>query len=223
MQPEKKDNSRNILLGIILFLLLTCSFLGYKWKQNSDNYESSTSYISSLNDTLRHLKNGVVEIPQVQVTIEAFQNIVNERNDLQKQLLQAKIKSRNVSSLSNIVTGIELEKPIFIRLDIDTSVYEFNCINFSVDSPNYFINGKIFKEKIEFDNINFPDSISFITYTKRHLFNKDEYNASVRHSNNLIKTTGLMNITIKEKKPFWDRRAYFIGAGIVGGFLLFHK
>ncbi len=228
MQLDKKHK---LFLGIIIILLLFVSFMGYEWKKSIDDLKSANDYIASANDTLRHLKNGVVQIPEIQITQEEFKNIVEQRNDLQKQLLSAKIKIKNVSHISDIQTKIELDKPISIPLtrneegidlisdnDCCTDTSNFNC-----DSLYYSIHGQVSRSVVRFDSINFPDSISHIDYIKTHFFSKDEYGTTVKHSNKYIKTVGLMSFNIKEEKKWWDRRGYFYIAGILSTIIILHK
>lgn len=218
----------------IVALLLLLSFIGWKYRGELANSESKGDYISSLNDTIRHLSNRVTEISAISVTKESFEEIVNNNKFLKKELTEAKIKIKNVKSMSGVVSDINLDKPIVVPFNADLSKLDttlkmkltfssFKPITFGVDSQDYSIHGMIHKNYIQFDSISFRDSLSLITNIKKHLFARDEYNVTTRHSNKKVFTKGLMNITIKEEKPIWDRRAYFIIGGIVGGYFLFHK
>jgi hypothetical protein len=76
---------------------------------------------------------------------------------------------------------------------------------------------------VVFSTISFPDSISILTADKKHLFRKNEFIVSVSHSNPLVKTTGIQNLTISEERKWWRSAWIEAGVGFLGGVFLTHQ
>jgi len=209
-----------LFLGCIIALFISIR----KCNSNAENYNGSQNYIASLNDTLQHLKNGVVQKPVIEVTKDAFENIVKERDDLQQALKAANIKANNVRSFTGVITGTDIgSKPIEIKIHDTLPCPDFEPVPFKAMDKNYLITGKLGKGTLWFDTINFPDSISIITATRSHLFKKNEYNVLVRHSNPMVKTLGAMNLTITEPRKWYTSGWAKAGAGFVAGSYLTYR
>lgn len=213
-----------IKTGALIVALLLLFFVGYKWRAAVDAYGGAQSYISSLNDTLTHLKNGVVQKPAIVINSQGFEDLVKERNDLKAQLVAAKIKAKNVTGFSTVSTGIDVgSKPIIAKLDDSIPCPDFKPIPFNVDSQYYYISGNVGKGSVSFDSINFPDSLSIITAHRNHLFRKDEYVVLTKHSNPMVKTIGLEQFTITEDRKWWQTWWFKAGAGFAAGSYLTYK
>lgn len=224
MTPENKILFDRIKTGALIVALLLLFFVGYKWRAAVDAYGGAQSYISSLNDTLVHLKNGVVQKPAIVINSHGFEDLMKERDDLKAQLSAAKIKAKNVTGFSTVSTGIDVGgKPIVAQLADSIPCPDFKPIPFSVDSQYYSISGKVGKGSVLFDTINFPDSLSVITAHRNHLFRKDEYVVLTKHSNPMVKTLGLEHFTITEDKKWWQSGWLKLGVGFAAGSWITYK
>lgn len=208
--------------GAILGLALALLFSVRSCRDNAANYDASAAYLASLNDTITYLKNGIAQKPAVEVTPEMFEAIVAQNRTLQKALDDAKLKGKNVQTVTQIVNKISIDT-ILVAFKDTIPCDNFPPIPFGVDSQYYSIAGLVKKSGIVFTTINFPDSISIITATKPHLFKKNEFLVSVGHSNPLIKTIGLTNLTVTEQRKWW-RSGWIRGlVGFAGGIYVSQK
>lgn len=224
MIQERRRLIEKVKTGTIGLFLLLLALFGFKYRALMDKAAGNASYIASLNDTLTHLKNGVVQKPAIVMNSQGFEDLMKERDDLKKQLAAAKIKAKNVTSFSSVSTGIDLgSKPIIAELKDSIPCPEFKPIAFDVDSQYYQISGMVNKRSIEFDTINFPDSLSIFTAHRNHLFRKDEYVVLTKHSNPKVKTLGLESFTIKENSKWWESGWLKIGFGAALGSYLTYK
>lgn len=224
MTQENKKLFDRIKTGALIVALLLLFFVGYKWRAAVDAYGGAQSYISSLNDTLTHLKNGVVQKPVIVMNSQGFEDLMKERDDLKAQLVAAKIKAKNVTGFSTVTTGVDIgSKPIVAQLADSIPCPDFKPIPFKVDSQYYAISGIVGKGSLRFDTINFHDSLSIITAYRNHLFRKDEYVVLTKHSNPMVKTLGLETFTIKENRKWWQSGWIKVGVGFVAGSYLTYR
>lgn len=214
----------NILLGIVIILLLV--FGG--WLCNSRNhykqsFEDSKDYISSLKDTLHYSKDSLIASKRSNIlNYDLFEKVVSERDDLKKELAKAKVKPKNVSNLTSIVSHIEGKDSIIVRHE-KIPCPEFKAIPFVADSQFYYIVGKIDSSSITFNKIDFPDSLTLITSTKHFLFKQNETSISAQHSNKYIRTTSLESFNLREQPKWWEKRWIYAVAGFGAGYFLFKK
>lgn len=207
-------------LLVVAFIALFISIR--KCGDNSDLYSDSKNYLASLNDTIRYLKNGVAQKLAVEINKDLFISVVRERDDLRKALADAKLKAKNVRTLTQVVTKIETDT-ITIAFHDTLPCPDFIPVPFAVDSQYYDISGLVSKSNITITNVDFPDSTYIITAAKNHLFRKDEFLVSVKHTNPHIKTIGLQNFTIKEKRKWWQNGWLKFGMGLAGGIYFSQK
>lgn len=193
-----------------------------KCRESESHYDSANRWMMSLTDTITHLKNGIAQKPAVVVTQEAFEDIVAQNKTLQKAIKDAEFKVKNVSTITQVITKTYIDT-ISITLHDSIPCNDFIPIAFAIDSAYYSIAGVIKKKSLAFTTINFPDSLSVITAKKKHLFRKNEFIVSVSHSNPLIKTVGITNLTISEQRKWWQSEWLKAGVGFVGGIVVSQK
>lgn len=208
------------LFGCVIALLISINTC----QKHADNEKGSHDYIASLNDTIVHLKNGVVKKKVVQVTKADFENIVKERDDLKKALEIANIKARNVNSFTGITTAIDIGKaPIVAKLKDSIICQDFDSVAFRASNNDYRVSGEVLKGSVRFDTINFPDSVSIITATTSHLFKPSECNVLIKHSNGLVKTVGAVSITVSDERKWWQRGIVKVIASFLAGSYLTYR
>jgi hypothetical protein len=210
---------RILVLALLIILGLTIK----KCSDKSNDYSGIASYTASLSDTIRYLKNGIAKKPAVEITRDVFDEVLKERDDLRAALKKAEIKARNVRSVTSISSKIETE-PITITMH-DTVLKEGDppVFVFDADSTFYHISGMAFNNKLILETIDFPDSMVIITADKPHFFKPNEYFITVSHSNPLIKTTGMENLTIYKPNRWWNSTWAKLGLGVVGGVVISQK
>lgn len=207
------DTIKNVALIIALILL---SFAVRQCSSNADAYKQSKGYLASLNDTITHLKSGVVQKPATEINSDLFMKIVKERDDLQDALAAARLKAKNVRTFTEVVSRIETE-PVTIQLHDTMPCPEFTPIPFAVDSQYYSIRGSVGKSSVTLSKISMVDSMIIFTAEKKHFLRPSDFLLSVKHSNPLIKTTGMQNITIVETRKWWQNPWLKFGAGAIVG------
>ena len=163
------------LIGAVVALLLSIR----QCSTNAESYADSKNYLASLNDTIRYLKNDIAQKPAVEVNGDLFVSIVRERDDLRAALAEAKLKAKNVRSLTQVVTRIETDT-ITIAFHDTLPCPDFVPVAFAVDSQYYNIAGMVGKSAISITKVDFPDSLYVITANKNHLFRKNEFLVSVQ-------------------------------------------
>jgi len=204
---------------IVIALILSIKMCG----DANAKYEDAKDYIENLNDSLIHLKNGVVKQTANEVDKNLLETIVKENSDLKKALSDANIKIKNAKTITRVITKTEIGDPITIRLTDSIPCPAFNPIDFKAENNDYSISGSVNKSSVRISKISFPDSLYVITAYKKHVFKNNEYNVLIKHSNPLIKTVGAMNLTVTDKKRFWDIGWFKIGVGFVAGSFLTYE
>ena len=216
---------QNVKSIIILIVICFCFFSIRKCREHKTSYEESKKYLASLNDTIKYLKNGIAQKPVAEISTDLFNTIVKERDDYKLALEKAKIKPKNVTSITQVVTELKTDT-ITIRFVDTLPCDDFIPIAFEIDTIHYTIKGKVNKSNINIDKINFPDSLYVIAGKKKHFFRKDEYIVSVGHSNPYVRTIGLTNMTIKNEDKWYDSKWLPFGFGILSGMglgIMFYK
>lgn len=183
----------------------------------SGKYEQAKEYIESLNDSLIHLKNGVVSQTANEVNADLFKTIVKENADLKNALSDANVKIKNAKTITRVITNTEVSEPIIIRLTDTIPCPEFKPVDFKAENSDYSIVGSVNNTSVRLSKVSFPDSLYVITAYKKRVFKSNEYNVLIKHSNPLIKTVGAMNLTVEDKKRFWERGWFKIGVGFAAG------
>ena len=220
-----RPTTENIKSVALVAAMVALFFSVRQCGSNAVIAEEEKAYRESLDDTITYLKNGIAQKPAVVVSPEMFRDIVKERDDLRGALIAAQIKAKEVRTFAQVVSKIDLGgSPIVAQLH-DTLLcdWDFSDVGFDVDSAHYQISGFVSPTAVTILKINFPDSLSIITATRRRLFRKDEFLVSVGHSNPLIKTVGLTNLTVSEKRKWWHSGWIRIGVGLVGGIYISQK
>ena len=179
--------------------LYTCN--GYK-QSNTDAY----NYITAVKDTLKYSHDSVLASKRVvEADAQLFKKILEERDDLKAALVKAKIKPSNVSSIATVIS-VSTKKPArdSIVLHHTTILHDtvIRCPE-TIPAP--------------------PDTLSLITSTEYHLFKSNVLKLSATHSDKDIRTIGLENLAIREKHPWWQSGWIKVGAGLIGGYALFHR
>lgn len=208
-----------------VILVLSVAFL-ISLKQCSDREDSldgMEQYIASRNDTITYLKNGMVaQKSAIEVSDRTIKSIIESREELKKALEDSRLKARNVRSITTIVSDIKTDT-IKIILTDTLPCADFAPITFNVDSTHYSIGGLISKKSVQISKVSFPDSLIIITASKKHFLKKNEFLVSASHSNPLIRTNGLENLTVKDDRKWWEKRWIYFAAGVVGGGYLVGK
>lgn len=214
-----KVSWRGIQTGVTIVAVVLLILSIKQCRDNANNYASLKDYQASLNDTITYLKNGIAQKPAIEVTPNAFKDIVNENASLKKAIKEAEIKAHNVHTVTQVVTKTEIDT-ISISLHDSIPCADFVPITFGIDSLYYSIAGVIKKKSLLLTAVNFPDSVTIITANKNHFFKKDEFVVTVGHSNPLVKTIGLSNITVSEKRKWYESGWWKAGIGFAGGVII---
>lgn len=212
---------------IIYFLFFACAIALLITIQQCRNSVAGErmgrDYISSLSDTITYLRHGIAQKPAVEVTRDQFEAVLKDNEFLKVMLKEARLKAGNVKQSTKVTTDVVIGKPIDIPFADTVPCPDFKAIGFSIDSGHYRLSGRIFLKHLSIEDIGFPDTLYVITATKGHLFRKNEYLVSVKHSNPYVKTTGLTNLTIKEERKWWQSGWLKFGAGVATGVLLLRR
>lgn len=189
-------------IGLLAAIIAICC-LSQCAMVRGDLYDQSKAYLASLDDTITYLKNGIAQKAAVEVSPDLFKELVGQNEELQKQLKDAKIKAKNVHTITTVVTNTEIDT-ISITLRDTIPCDDFAPIPFRADSQYYSIAGDVTKRAIRLSKVSFPDSLYVITADRKHLFRKNEFIVSIGHSNPNVKTVGLTNLTVTEERKWWQ-------------------
>lgn len=127
-------------------------------------------------------------------SLEMERNSYKSTLDSLAQVL--KVKSKDISSVSNITTETNLDvsgEPIIQK---DSSVYTFS------KKDNYLsLSGEVSPSRYNI-HLSLVDTITTISYRKNHLFKADETFLDISNSNPYVKVNKGRSVIIKERKPF---------------------
>lgn len=144
-----------------------------------------------------------------------------ENEELKK--IKSKTKIKTVTQIKNV----------FVRYDstivVHDSLYDSTFIakGFEIKDEWYNLKGITLKKGIYIDNISFRNELSTtIGYKKdkglKNIFKSSYPVVEVTNSNPYSSTVAMENVVIKpKKKKFYQTKGFALGAGILGGFLLF--
>lgn len=187
------------VIAIILGVALTLSIRSCR--NNAQSFSDINTYTKSLTDSIRHLPNNVVSKPVVYITPEAFQQVIDQRDDLKKQLALMHVKPHQVQNITTVSNTITIVDTIIKRDTVAGIAIKRDSIVFRTESDSEFI---VFSQRT-------------------FLFKKNEFDISVHHTNPHIQTNGLESITLRQEKKWWQSGWIKVGIGFLGGYALFHK
>jgi len=147
---------------------------------------------------------------------------------------------KKVTDFTRIIQSVSNKNPIVIRytdtVEKPSDFYVGNLVNkdsvvipprkFQDSTANYSIAGTVLLEGVTIDKVNFPDTLSTRTILQRpkglinRIFKPNTYQVQSIHTNPLYQTSGIQNITLKEKPNAWNRwikPALFLGGGVFLG------
>lgn len=211
-----------ICLGLAIALLFSFKSCN-TYKQRANDAET---YITSGKDIIKYLKDSTVaQRKTIQADAVLFKTFLDERSDLRKQLAEEKIKPKQVSSITSIVSHevIQTKKDPIIIMHDTLPCPEFKPVKFSIDSLYYSIAGTIDKKNVAFTHIDFPDTLSLIAFTQHNFFRRNETKVSAHHSNKYIRITGLESINVRDNPKWWESRWIGAAIGLGAGYFLFHR
>lgn len=96
---------------------------------------------------------------------------------------------------------------------------------FAYNEKYFTMGGKVVKKGLFIDSISIPNETRVTIGTKRSGFLglKQEPVVEVSNSNPYIQIPKLNNVIIKNNKPFYEKKLFLIGVGIVGGYYIKSK
>lgn len=160
-------------------------------------------------------------------TIAIQEEMILSERQAQKVLKEELEYLKEVKNNVRVITKTEIKEveipvasdPIFIERDLDKFLklpqsYKDSTELFSFSATVNETGLKINSLKIENRS-----SIS-IGLQKRGFFRRAEPVVTVHHSNPLIQTQGMQNVTVDLPKPFYETRTFNIGLGIAAGLLI---
>lgn len=154
------------------------------------------------------------------------ETILSERQ-ARKVLEEEYAELKEVKQNTRIFTKTEI-KEVIVQADvpvelaeIDSSTYMKIPASYSDSTEHYSVRAEVGKLGLQINKFSIPNETSVsVGIRKTSFFRKAEPVVLVKHSNPLVNTTGMTNVTVKYEVPFYNTRAFNIGVGFIGGYLL---
>lgn len=203
-----------ILLLVIFWMLYRNLQLtkesGYLNNRNISLVQDSTNFVKQVNSL------------GDSITIQS-QLILSEgqASDLLKEELET---LKKVKSNTKVITKTVI-KEVLVPHHPEAEVVEINQQDFlkipsvfSDSTSHYTFSATVKKQGLQINKLQINNSTSVtLGLQKRGFFRKSEPVITVTHSNPYVMTTGMTNVTIDQKKPFYETRTFNIGVGFLLG------
>jgi hypothetical protein len=214
---------------LLIIALLLLWLLWGKYKSEKSNLSGLNSIITTQNDTITYTKQKNGEISAEKQAAEAtsasltmyLATKTKESEQLKNELISAKIKPSNTSSVTSITTSTGSQTPIIIKVH-DTITKGIKQLAFNSNTKYYSVNGTCDTASVHFNEIEFPDSLNIVVGYKRKGIFKAEFDIIATNSNPYSKITGLNNITIQPDKSILSNFWFHFGLGVITGIII-HK
>jgi len=215
-----------LLLTSVCFALFSF-YLIKQLKNTKQNYNEVVFLLDQKSKEFEELKNKNNEL-----IIRQNQTIVSLQSAIDAQKITIKeLRDNNIKNLQSIIrlnskidTLLKADyKERVVVIEKDSSLYMKVPAKFEYDSKDIQISGLISPDNIMLNHIYIPDTMTIYTGEVRDRFLKPlEAKIIIRHTNKLIKITGMENIIIKQ--PKFSKPKYLITgfvSGIITSLLIF--
>ena len=211
------DKLKYYIKEILIVGLAIALFFSVKTcKKESHLKDSATTQLTAKTQYFKNkLGTQTATIQVLAIDKNTLKSTVLKRDDSLKKLADEFAKVKSIVKWKSIyrIDTITVKHDSLIPCDFTTSGgYHKKHIDF-----NYKVNpiGLIIED------LTIPNETTIITGFKRKWFlGKQTLTTDITNSNPLFKTTEIKSTTVTIPKPFYDTRAFNIGIGLVGGFLL---
>lgn len=205
-----------------LIMLILAIWMLYKNLQLRQQQSLLNNYnISLIQDSTAFSR----EVSKLGDTLAIQSEMLLSESQAKKILSEELAYLKKVKSNVKIITKTEikevqipaLSEPIYIENDLDS----FMKIPQSYkDSTDYFsLHATLNKSGLKINSLSIQNRSSItLGLQKRGFFKSSEPVVTVTHSNPLIKTIGMNNVTIDTSKPFYETRTFNIAVGALIGY-----
>jgi hypothetical protein len=160
------------------------------------------------------------------VTIKGISAEFNKALEVESQKQMALIMANNdtlkklATYFKKVTNTITIKDRFEVKHDTitlpDTIPCDFKPINFAKTNNHYELFGRIDSKNLFLDSLKIHDKISLVLGQKKtHLFKPSEQQVVVVHSNPYMQTDAIQNLTLKEKKKWFERPIFWFGAGVI--------
>lgn len=189
----------------------------------------------SLNKDLYGLSNENISLSQ---DLTSFKKLVNDQGDsiaiqdqviiserLAKKLIADSYeKLKAVKSQTKVVTKIELvEVPVPATseieiVEIDTSNFMRVPQSFALINSNFTLNASVDTLGLKINKLYIPNTTTVTCgLEKRGFFRKSQPVVVVNHSNSLLQTSGMSNVVVENRTPWYNTRGFNLAVGFAAG------
>lgn len=203
---------------IMLFVVIWMLHRNFQLTSESNNLnnrnisliQDSTNFVTALNS-----KGDSIAIQG--------QLILSERQA--KDLLQEELEVlKKVKSNTKVITKTIIKEVLIpaneenIVAVIDESEFLKLPGTFSDSTEHFSFKATVQRNGLQINKLEINNKTSVtLGLQKRGFFRKSEPVITVTHSNPLVMTTGLTNVTIENQKPFYETRGFNLGVGFLLG------
>lgn len=209
--------NQNYFIPYLLIAIL--AFTALNQCQRAINAEKQAHSVTNyLNDSIRYYKNKYGQEIALKSVLQGDKNaleiLLSKQIDSTGQLKKLVSELKNVKTAGNIV---QITKIDTVKIPYEVPVpFEFER-NFNAKTDFYTINGKSSNTGVKINQIEIPNTLSFVIGEKKTGIFKKELRIEVVNSNPYIKTTGLDSYIYTQKQKRFGISVY-AGYGLNANF-----
>tara|TARA_R110001583_G_scaffold72139_5_gene202353 strand:- start:362 stop:973 length:612 start_codon:yes stop_codon:yes gene_type:complete len=196
--------------NIIIIILAFVTF-GFAYKSN----ESKKAIFRAQQDL--NESNQAYEINEAQLAS------LKDENEGLKELID---EYKEVESVTKVITKTVIDT---VRIEYDNSILVSDSGTFvgsvNIDSLFYSLSCTFTEKNFTLNRIEIPNESSIVIGDRKirgflGIPKGREYAIDIVNSNPYVQTTNIQTYKIVQEKKWWDTKAFSIGVGFIGGFVL---
>ena len=223
MQITRRDKVYALLISIVvcIFVLQKCSH-----KKELDSYRGKLLSMSIDN------KNYVKEIDENDKEIATQSQLILTQKEALDKIGDLVDKYKKVDSYLNFTTETRIDS-ILVPYEVevvkwipsDSSITDLHDyiktpLSFTKETEWYAFNGKVKTNGLFLDSIKFFNKSMIVVGTESQgLFKKPLPIVSIKNDNPFTSVTSMQNIQVEDRRRFYDKKGFWLGAGVCIGFL----
>jgi len=128
---------------------------------------------------------------------------------------------KTFTKIKTITKFVEKIKVDTIKITYKDTIESYFEINGGIDTKEYSFDYKSTEKGLKLYNVNFNDSITLITGTKRKWFlGKQTNTIDIIHSNKYVNSGEVKHIEVQPKKKFYETTLFKIAVGFGAGVII---
>lgn len=217
-----KERTLLVVLGGVIVLLVWLLYVGQARLSFFKNQVSKFDLQKQLFTEILNTDSSIIA--------EQDQLILNQNDAIRLYGLEVdrlnKVKSQVITVTKTVVDSIFI--PYYDTLRLSDTIYPKGMIEvpkrFELLNEHYSIDGIVLLEGVKIDSMSFENKMKItIGDKKMGFFKKAKPIVEIENSNPYMSTLDMKNVVIEDDKKFYDRKAFWLGVGVIGTFVLLNK